>query len=308
MRVPMLVRYPRMIEAGTRREEMVILNDIAPTVLDLAGEAIPEDVDGISWRPLMTADADERPDWRRCFMFDCWSPGRPIPGQRAVRTDRYKLITYPYLEPHPELYDLKADPLETRNLASDPAYATVLANMQQRLDRITSETQWTRSVHIAPGALWAARPIDPGDAHALRTLVDTTAPDPSGARLGLGREPVTWQRLSAHPEDGAFDLASALNAAPGETVFLAMPAERLTDWDPHAEVSWSPNVTARCYVNGRLYDGWNKGPAGAAWALRFNPPLAQHHNMVVMEIETPEGGRLKLDVMVYEGTIRLPST
>ncbi len=132
MRVPMLIRYPKRINPGTRREEMALNIDIAPTVLDLCGASIPKDMVGRSWAPLL--DAGDKPvgTWRENFLFELASEGDQIPGQIAVRTDHHKLITYPWIsKPWKELYDLDKDPQEMRNIADDPAYTGVLADMEQ---------------------------------------------------------------------------------------------------------------------------------------------------------------------------------
>src|SRR5439155_6926734 len=66
MRIPMLVRYPRLITAPAARDELVLNIDIMPTILDIAGVAIPPETQGRSWRPLLEG---RQTDWRRAFFY-----------------------------------------------------------------------------------------------------------------------------------------------------------------------------------------------------------------------------------------------
>src|SRR5207249_96054 len=67
LRIPFLVRYPRLISGGQTRDEMVLNIDLAPTFLELAGERIPVGMQGRSWAPLLTGKAA---DWRKSFMAE----------------------------------------------------------------------------------------------------------------------------------------------------------------------------------------------------------------------------------------------
>lgn len=139
IRVPMLARYPRLIKPGSQIDGIALNIDIAPTFLAAAGVEVPETMQGRSLLPLFTGQAG---DWRKSFFYEYFrEPQHPnTPTIQAVRTDRYKYIRY--LEPPdtPELYDLKNDPLETRNLHDDPASAEVLASMKKELERLIAET------------------------------------------------------------------------------------------------------------------------------------------------------------------------
>jgi hypothetical protein len=60
----------------------------------------------------------------------------------AVRTDQWKLVTYPDTEELSELYDLKNDPYEMTNLIKDPAYQNKIAELQEEIDRLVKETDY----------------------------------------------------------------------------------------------------------------------------------------------------------------------
>ncbi len=112
IRVPLLVRYPRLVKAGTVESRMVISHDLAPTLVALGGGAPLADVTGKSFLPLLRG---LRTDWRTAFLYEYnYEPQFPYtPNVRGVRTDRWKLIRYPHGDGSPdrftaELYDLRA--------------------------------------------------------------------------------------------------------------------------------------------------------------------------------------------------------
>lgn len=134
MRVPMLFRYPKLGIAPEVLEQIVLNIDIPPTLLDYAGVPIPETMQGRSWKPLIAGDAK---DWRTSFFY-CYHMEREyprVPTTTAVRTASAKLIKYPDHPEWTELFDLKADPFETRNLIDDPASADLKAKMETLFDK-----------------------------------------------------------------------------------------------------------------------------------------------------------------------------
>lgn len=120
MRIPMIVRYPKMVSRGSIRDEMVLNIDIAPTFLELAGVKVPDAMQGKSWKPLLSSSG-EATSWRKSFFYNYFLE-RPFgtPSVSAVRTANAKLIKYPGHDEWTELFDLSADPYETRNLIDDP--------------------------------------------------------------------------------------------------------------------------------------------------------------------------------------------
>lgn len=137
--VPMLVRLPPSygdIARGTISEDLVLNVDIAPTLLDYAGAKMPEELAGRSLRPLLepqAASADSIP-WRDRFVaeFDA-SASTACPSALALRTKDWKLISYPDHPDWTELFDLREDPEEARDLARDPDYAETLSILRRSL-------------------------------------------------------------------------------------------------------------------------------------------------------------------------------
>jgi arylsulfatase A-like enzyme len=138
IRVPLQIRYPKRIPAGTVRKEMVLDTDLAPTFLDLAGVPIPAHIQGKSVLPL-AKQAD--PNFRKEWLYEYYEYPNPenVAVHRGIRTERYKLIHYYKDEPEAfELYDLKLDPGERQNLYGRAEYESLLKHLQARLQALQS--------------------------------------------------------------------------------------------------------------------------------------------------------------------------
>ncbi len=138
IRVPMLMRCPQLFPEGTVVERVVANIDIAPTIMEAMGLEKPPHMDGQSFIPLgMGRDVD----WRDYFLYVYyWEKNFPhTPTQFALRGDRFKYITYYGLWDTDELYDLQADPGETRNLLHDPAFSQTARDMEASLYEMMAE-------------------------------------------------------------------------------------------------------------------------------------------------------------------------
>jgi N-acetylglucosamine-6-sulfatase len=133
MRVPLLMAGGGL-PAGTSVDEVVANIDIAPTVLEAAGLAPPvaAHMQGRSFLPLARG---ERVPWRDALLYEYyWERNFPqTPTIHALRGSRYKYIRYYGLWDTDELYDLTADPLETRNLIRDPKLTDVVTRLNKDL-------------------------------------------------------------------------------------------------------------------------------------------------------------------------------
>jgi N-acetylglucosamine-6-sulfatase len=142
IRIPLLARYPALIRNPAVIPQMVLNVDFAPSVLDICGVAPPPRVHGRSWKPLVQG---KTAGWRTsCYYEYNYEKEFPYtPNVRGVRTDEWKYVHYPSGERDKdqyaaELYNLKDDPLETRNLAAaTPAKVAVLQNELKRLQQET---------------------------------------------------------------------------------------------------------------------------------------------------------------------------
>jgi arylsulfatase A-like enzyme len=136
IRVPMIVAGPGLRRATNGRLALNV--DIAPTILELAGLPVPDDVHGVSLLPLLRG---EPVDWRGSFLYEAPTPSLGSWPLYAVRTDRWKYVqTFDRDAPDrlvfEELYDLKADPHETTNLAARTDHADRLAALTSELARL----------------------------------------------------------------------------------------------------------------------------------------------------------------------------
>ncbi len=130
IRVPFLVKYPRVVEAGSDSSVPVVGYDFYPTLLDLAGLPLkPEQhKDGVSFVPTLEGKKQDRGD---IFFHYPHYGGKGDSPAGAIRDGDYKLIQF-YEDGHLELYNLKKDLSETKNLASkEPKRA---ADMLRRLE------------------------------------------------------------------------------------------------------------------------------------------------------------------------------
>ena len=137
IRVPFIMYAPGMFPA--RIESSFVANiDLAPTFADLAGFTAPDTVDGTSLLPLLK---NENITWRDDLLFEHWPTedgvGADIPEFYAVRNAEWKYVEYSTGEK--ELYDLVNDPYELNNLAGQPEYAEMQAQLEQRLIELKKE-------------------------------------------------------------------------------------------------------------------------------------------------------------------------
>ena len=141
-RVPLFIRYPPLIAAGSEIDDFTLSIDYAPTVLELAGVEIPGQMQGRSLVPFLKGK--DVADWRKSFLIEYYSdtvmPRLVTIGYKAVRTEKWKYIRYVDLEGMNELYNLEADPYEMKNLIDDPAAQPALEEMKSELERLLNET------------------------------------------------------------------------------------------------------------------------------------------------------------------------
>jgi N-sulfoglucosamine sulfohydrolase len=192
IKIPLIVRWPGRIRGGRRCGDLASNVDLLPTILEAVGleESIPGELDGRSLWPYLARG--EQVGHKRIFSEQTWHDF--YEPMRAMRTTRYKVIrnyetgaglqiaadilysptvdvmreslrSWP--RPAVELYDLSADPLERHNLADEPAYAEVKADLLAELDDWLDDTDdpILKGVVPAPVGYWehfCAKPNGPG--------------------------------------------------------------------------------------------------------------------------------------------------
>jgi arylsulfatase A-like enzyme len=122
MRVPLIVAGPG-VAADKRSEAMCYLFDVMPTLGKLCGIATPQ---GSNGREFSSVLKDPSKPARPFLMFGYKS------FQKALNDGRWKLIRYPHVD-RTQLFDLQADPDETKDLAAQPEYAERIKAMLAKL-------------------------------------------------------------------------------------------------------------------------------------------------------------------------------
>ena len=141
LQMPCLVRYPAGIKSGIKVDQISLNIDIAPTLLEYAKISIPQDIQGKSLKPLLEQNKKAADKWRKSmyyqyFEYPKWHNIQPHYG---IRTERYKLIHYYYDIDTWELFDLKKDPNELRNLYNDSEYQSLIGNLKKELYSLQKE-------------------------------------------------------------------------------------------------------------------------------------------------------------------------
>jgi N-acetylglucosamine-6-sulfatase len=131
--VPFAMRYPPLVAEPYIEDRLVSNIDIAPTIYDLAGLPIPDNVDGMSLRNLVSGGS-----WREHLFLEAWPRGASGAG---LQTDYPPFVAvhtgeYVYVETKDDLsefYDLSKDPYQLTNAIGNPAYDDEIGTMQQIL-------------------------------------------------------------------------------------------------------------------------------------------------------------------------------
>lgn len=140
IRVPLVMRYPKLIKPGTKIDPMVLNIDLAPTFIDLAGAEPIKDVHGSSLVPLFKGDDSH---WRKAALFEYFLEKMypNVETWQGVRTSEWKYIHYTDLQGMDELYDLKNDPYEMKNVIGDESAKQQLETMKGELSKLLEQTK-----------------------------------------------------------------------------------------------------------------------------------------------------------------------
>ncbi len=154
IRIPIIARFPGLTREPRVIEQQVLTLDLAPSILELCGAPPIEKIDGRSWVKLVR---DGDPAWRKAWLYEYnYEKQFPYtPNIRGVRTDEWAYMRYPHGDGSPdkhlaELYNVKADPEERRNLIKDPALAGRITELQAELARVMSEAGLTPETDKMP--------------------------------------------------------------------------------------------------------------------------------------------------------------
>ncbi|MDG1874266.1 MAG: sulfatase [Mariniblastus sp.] len=133
LRVPLIIYDPRQPQKNRGRvvEQLALNLDFPSTFLDWAGADIPESYQGKSLVPIVNGSSPD--DWRTETFHEHLAVRERQPAFESIRSNQYKYVRYFDCQPAYEfLHDLKNDPDELKNVASDPAYAKILSELRER--------------------------------------------------------------------------------------------------------------------------------------------------------------------------------
>ena len=134
-RTPLIIKYPRLIKAGSVNNNLVQNIDFAPTFVKLSGASIPKDMQGESLLPLFKNDNSK---WRDELYYHYYEyPGiHMVKRHYGIRTERYKLIHFYYDIDEWEMYDLIKDPEELSNIYNSPNYKHIQQKLHTQLQNL----------------------------------------------------------------------------------------------------------------------------------------------------------------------------
>jgi arylsulfatase A-like enzyme/Flp pilus assembly protein TadD len=287
-RVPLLVRYPRVVPAGRQIDTVVRTVDLAPTILELVGLPSLRAASGISLTPLLVGRATDLQLRAYAESPEPYALLRLSPI-RTLTVGPWKYIG----SPSPQLFDLATDPGELNNVIA--AHADTAATLREQLRALLAD---------APPRIPADKsaPLVSGEIARLESLgylglaVDPNAPDASGldtvepqggdphAYAGLmltyehARREIGYGRF-AQAERELRDVLTTLSSAPAPLRDLAFVLARQGKRDEAAQVyeqtlSVVPaDARARVEYANMLIEAqqWERAVAQAVEALRLAP-------------------------------------
>jgi uncharacterized sulfatase len=134
LRIPLLIRWPGVLRAGTEITETALNLDMFPSVLGMLNLKAPANYrhHGLNLTPVLFGLRDA--NWRSDIFgqYDLHNVG--LAYMRMLRTNEWKLVRHYHANELDELYDLKNDPGELKNLYKDVQHREVRERLQQRLD------------------------------------------------------------------------------------------------------------------------------------------------------------------------------
>ncbi len=158
LKMPFIVKWPGVTKPGSRNTDLIQNLDYAETFLEVAGASIPEDMQGASLVPLLKGQTPK--DWRKEIYYHYYEyPSvHMVPRHNGIRSKRYKLMHFYQFENEWELYDLKSDPDELKNLYGDPKFAKVRNRMKARLEHLVDHYEDESDTSVKPELIKKFRP------------------------------------------------------------------------------------------------------------------------------------------------------
>lgn len=146
-RTPMMIRYPKKIPANQKIEALTLNLDIAPTFLDYAGIAIPDDVQGLSMKPLLSSDQKKTVAWRDKVYYHYYEKSFGSTSHYGISDKTFKLIHFYDPVDSWEFYDLENDPNEMHNVFNAP-------DSKDKIETLMFEMEKLQQAYGDDKAIW----------------------------------------------------------------------------------------------------------------------------------------------------------
>jgi len=296
LRVPMLIRYPKSVQPGKKRKELVSNIDLAPTLLDYADITVPNYMTGASLRPLLEAnDNNNVTQWREQLFF--WLHAY----QATVRTSDYKLIQSLSTPGHFELYDLKADPKEINNLYGQPVYSEIQADMLERLASEKERLGWTERTNRSVRRVFTSQVMDKEVATQLIKQLSAENLNPLEILPSIDGQ-INWNTMDAQGTN--FVLPNVSYTSISKSILMAIPMKRTTNWDPFVILRFGNAHKMYLYSRGKqIWYSHADVPINIA-----NPPIHTDldYAYLLIDLSSSPGKHVNMLLEAPLGSVELP--
>ena len=152
LKMPFIVQWPGVVKPGSLNRDLIQNIDYAPTFLDMAGAAIPSDLQGVSLVPLLKGESLS--NWRSAIYYHYYEyPSvHMVPRHFGIRTERYKLMKFYQFGEEWEFYDLHSDPDELSNEYNNPDYTAKISVVRNQLLELQKYYQDDSDLSAQPAA------------------------------------------------------------------------------------------------------------------------------------------------------------
>lgn len=213
--------------------------------------------------------------FREEVFFDFWHNERDIlPPQQAVRTEKYKYISYEY-QPYEELYDLVNDPIEKYNLIDNEEYRGIKKDLSRRLNRWKSHTGWTsRSQHHLDNIYVSKALTMDEDLGIYQEASKLTARE-------LHRDKELWTEINR--QAGGFDISRFIPEDQNSRIlYVAIPVKNRGKFDPFISLRFAfPQVEEQIFVPfTSFFDGEQIYMNYAYKQFKNIPPIEEREEML----------------------------
>ena len=139
LRTPFMMKYPGKIQPGSTIDQMIVNIDFAPTLIDYAGIEVPSDIQGKSFKGLLS-NKRQNTDWRKAMYYHYYEYPEPhrVAPHVGIRTERYKLIRFYGAISKWEFYDLQNDPHEMKNIINEPSSQSLIIDLKNQLMQLAA--------------------------------------------------------------------------------------------------------------------------------------------------------------------------